>query len=90
MSNIKCQISNVKYQTSNIKCQISNIKFQYQISNVKYQMSNIKCQISNVNQVKLLSERTSGVPPVIFYLLKICVVSNKLYRYKKAQDKDEG
>ena len=37
--------------------------------NVKCQMSKIKCQIYNViyiNMVKLLSERTSGVPPVIF------------------------
>ena len=25
-----------------------------------------KCQLSNVNKVKLLSERTSGVPLVIF------------------------
>ena len=31
-------------------------------------MTKIKCQISNVNKVKLLSERTSGVPPVIFFL----------------------
>ena len=28
----------------------------------------VDCQMSNVNKVKLLSERTSGVPPVIFYL----------------------
>ena len=33
---------------------------------VKFQTSNVKCQISNVNKVKLLSERFSGVPPVIF------------------------
>ena len=26
----------------------------------------VECQILNVNKVKLLSERTSGVPPVIF------------------------
>ena len=31
-------------------------------------MSNFENQISNVNKVKLLSERTSGVPPVIFDL----------------------
>ena len=31
-------------------------------------MSTMKCQMSNVNKVKLLSERTSGVPPVIFGL----------------------
>ena len=29
-------------------------------------MSNVNNQMSNVNEVKLLSERTSGVPPVIF------------------------
>ena len=29
-------------------------------------MSNVKNQMSNVNKVNLLSERTSGVPPVIF------------------------
>ena len=29
-------------------------------------MSKIKCQMSKVNKVKLLSERTSGAPPVIF------------------------
>ena len=33
---------------------------------VKCQMSNVKNQMSNVKKVKLLSERTSGVPPVIF------------------------
>ena len=30
--------------------------------------SKVKCQMSNVNKVELLSERTSGVPPVIFFL----------------------
>ena len=34
--------------------------------NVTYHMSNVENQILNVNKVKLLSERTSGVPPVIF------------------------
>ena len=29
-------------------------------------MSKIKCQMPKVNKVKLLSERTSGAPPVIF------------------------
>ena len=29
----------------------------------------VEFQISNVNMVKLLSERTSGVPPVIFVYL---------------------
>ena len=28
----------------------------------------VECQISNVNEVKLLSERTSGVPPIIFFI----------------------
>ena len=36
------------------------------MSYVKCQMSNVICQMSNVNKVKLLSERTSGVPLVIF------------------------
>ena len=30
-------------------------------------MSKVKYKMSNVNKVKLLSERTSGVPPVIFF-----------------------
>ena len=29
----------------------------------------VECQMSTVNMVKLLSERTSGVPPVIFLLI---------------------
>ena len=29
-------------------------------------MSNVKCKKSNVNKVELLSERTSGVPLIIF------------------------
>ena len=28
----------------------------------------VECQMLNVNKVKLLSERISGVPPVIFFL----------------------
>ena len=35
--------------------------------NVKCQKSNVKCQMPNVNKVKLLSEHTSGAPPVIFF-----------------------
>ena len=31
-------------------------------------MSNVEYQVSNVNKVKLLSERTSGVPSVIFIM----------------------
>ena len=50
-------MSNVENQMSKIKCQKSN---------VKNQMSKIKCQMTNVNKIKLLSERTSGAPPVIF------------------------
>ena len=37
------------------------------MSKNKYKMSKIKCQMPKVNKVKLLSERTSGAPPVIFY-----------------------
>ena len=36
------------------------------MTNVKNVMSNVKYQMSNVNKVKLLSELTSGIPPVIF------------------------
>ena len=43
----------------NVKCKISNVICQ---------MSNVKNEMSNVNKVKLLSKRTSGVPPVIFKL----------------------
>ena len=46
---------NVKCDMSNVKCHMSNVKCQ--MSNVKYQMS-IK--------LTFFSERTSGVPPVIF------------------------
>ena len=45
----------------------SNVQM-FKCSNVKCQMSNVKYQMSNVNKVKLLSVRTSGVPPVIFEL----------------------
>ena len=41
------------------------------MSNVKCQMSKIKCQMPHVNKVKLLSERTSGNPPVIFLLVSM-------------------
>ena len=56
----KCQMSNIKLKCSNVQM------FKFQMSNVKYQMSNFKYQMSNANKVELLSERTSGVPPVIF------------------------
>ena len=46
----------------NVKCQLSNVICQ---------ISNVKNQMCNVNKVKLLSERTSGVPPVIFQLVSI-------------------
>ena len=53
----------------NIKCsdvqilKSSNVQMS-KCSNV--QISKDKYQMSNINKVKLLSERTSGVPPVIF------------------------
>ena len=31
-----------------------------------FKSSNVKCQMSNVNKANFLSERNSGVPPVIF------------------------
>ena len=34
----------------------------------------IECQISKVDKVKLLSERTSGVPPVIFYTIELEII----------------
>ena len=46
-----------------VECQMSNVI--YQMSNNKYKMSKIKCQMPKVNKVELLSERTSGAPPVI-------------------------
>ena len=52
-------------QLLNVKCQMSYVI--YQMSNNKYKMSKIKCQMPKVNKVKLLSERTSGAPPVIFF-----------------------
>ena len=85
MSNVKKSIrSNVKCQKSirsNVKCQKSirsNVKCQKSIrSNVKCKKSirsNVKCQKS----IRIiLTERTSGVPPVIFFLEFIsCVVDN--------------
>ena len=36
----------------------------------------VECQMLNVNKVKLLSERTSGVPPVIFILSVMCQQCN--------------
>ena len=52
------------FQCSNVRMfECSNV----QMSNVKFQTSNIKWQMSNVNKVKLLSERISGVPLIIFY-----------------------
>ena len=41
-------------------------------------MSNVKNQMSNVNKVKLLSERTAGVPPVIFFILKAYALTHRL------------
>ena len=49
----------------------------FQCSNVPmFQCSNFqmfKYQMSNVNKVNLLSQRTSGVPPVIFYRRKLWI-----------------
>ena len=38
------------------------------VKRVECRMSNVQFQMSNVNKVKVMSERTSGVPPVIFSL----------------------
>ena len=77
MSNVKKSIRlNVKSQKSirsNVKCQKSirsNVKCQKSIrSNVKCKKSirsNVKCQKS----IRIiLTERTSGVPPVIFHIV---------------------
>ena len=35
-----------------------------------------ECQISKVNKVKLLLERTSGVPPIIFMINDLRIFSN--------------
>ena len=57
-----------------IRC--SNVPM-FQCSNVPmFQCSNFqmfKYQMSNVNKVNLLSQRTSGVPPVIFYRRKLWI-----------------
>ena len=37
---------------------------------VHWSIALVWCQMSKVNKVKLLSERTSGVPPVIFFIYK--------------------
>ena len=46
-----------------------------------------KCQMSNVDKVKLLSERTSGVPPFIFHIHVARVIANYKLRGEK---KEEG
>ena len=55
------------FKCSNVqmfKC--SNVQM-FKLSNVQmFKCSNVKYQMSNVNKIKLLSVRTSGVPPVIF------------------------
>ena len=56
--NVKCHMSYVICHKSNVKCKMQNVKCQ---------KSDVKCQMPEVNKVKLLSERTSGAPPVIFY-----------------------
>ena len=78
MSNVQCPISNIQYLMSNFQCPIfkspmSNVKskkvnVKCQMSNVKYQKSNVKCWMPKVNNLKILSELTSGAPPFIFLL----------------------
>ena len=58
-----------KFKLSN--CQI------FKLSNVH--MSSVKCQMSNINKVKLLSERTSGVAPVIFLKARVACASKNPY-----------
>ena len=48
-------------------------------------MSNVKNKMSNVNKVKLLSERTSGVPPVIFFLGKCERLGRNQHPVKKIE-----
>ena len=72
----KC--SNVQmFKCSNVSMfQCSNVPNTQMFKCANVQMSDVKCQMSNVNKVKLLSERTSGVPPVIF-IFKACKIHNK-------------
>ena len=55
--------------------QCSNVQI-FKCSNVKFQMSIVKYQMSNVNKVKFLSERTSGVPPVILYHFNVTICAH--------------
>ena len=53
MSDIKYQISSIKYQVSDIKYQISSIRYQvsyikYHISSIRYQVPGIKYRISSI------------------------------------------
>ena len=69
MSNVKCQMSNVKRQNvkrqmSNVKSQMSNVKCQNvkcQMSNVKCQTSKVKCQMSKCQTSKCQNVKTSNV-----------------------------
>ena len=45
------------------------------MSNVKCQKLNVKCRMQDVNKVKLLSEHTSGFPPVIFLVAGLQLAS---------------
>ena len=45
--------------------------------NVKFQKSNVKYRMPNVNKSKLLSERISGAPPVIFLKSKWLLSKSK-------------
>ena len=51
-------------------------------------MSNVKNQMSNVNKVKLLSERTSGVPSVVFELNGIEIAQCKSGGKAKYKNKE--
>ena len=53
----------------------------------------VECQMSKVNKVKFLSERTSGVPPVIFYISKEGILKPAdmyLMKWPKGLVKDGG
>ena len=61
----KFQCSNVQvFKWSNVQMFKCSIVQMFKCSNV--QMSNVNYQMSNVTKVKLLSEYTSVIPPVIF------------------------
>ena len=93
ISNVTFQMSNFKSHVGdNSSCStqqlIQNPVAPFRISNFKCQMSNIICHMSNVknqmsdvNKVKLLSERTSGVPPVILNMYSWLHSSGKRQKF---------